>query len=101
MGKATEKARNSQTTSLPADEKKRKRDGGVMNINNVMLQVAIFGGAATIAFVIGWAVGIGELERMKLQVSDIGAATYDLKTGKFVLNEKWTDSGCCSCDVNE
>jgi hypothetical protein len=70
-----------------------------MDINNVILQVAIFGGATIIAFVIGWAVGIGELERVKLQVADIGAASYDLKSGKFVLNEKWTDSGCCSCNI--
>ena len=70
-----------------------------MSTGNTILQITILGGAIIIAFVIGWAVGKGELERVKLQVSDIGAATYDLKTGKFVLNEKWTDSGCCPCNV--
>ena len=39
-----------------------------MSTGNTILQITILGGAIIIAFVIGWAVGIGELERIKLQV---------------------------------
>tara|TARA_B100000949_G_scaffold131870_1_gene116171 strand:- start:987 stop:1184 length:198 start_codon:yes stop_codon:yes gene_type:complete len=54
---------------------------------HIVISVVVF----IFAFTIGWAVSIGELERIKLAVADMGAATYDLKTGKFALNEKWID----------
>ncbi len=60
-------------------------------MNNIMLHIVISVVVFIFAFTIGWAVSIGELERIKLAVADMGAATYDLKTGKFALNEKWID----------
>jgi hypothetical protein len=60
-------------------------------MGHIMLHIVIGVAVFILAFTIGWAVSIGELERIKLSVVDIGAATYDLKTGKFVLNKKWVN----------
>ena len=54
-------------------------------LSHIALGVVVF----IFAFTIGWAVSIEELERIKLAVVDMGAANYDLKTGKFELNKKW------------
>ena len=58
-------------------------------MGNILSHFALGAVVFIFAFTIGWAVSIEELERIKLAVVDMGAANYDLKTGKFELNKKW------------
>jgi hypothetical protein len=60
-----------------------------IKMGNILSHFALGAVVFIFAFTIGWAVSIEELERIKLAVVDMGAANYDLKTGKFVLNKRW------------